>query len=149
MLKPLVAALADYASVSDDGKLNIMGIFHEVSAPGLPFALPQIYLVFSLEAEPTEYGEERLIRVVLRHDNGDGSQVLGLQGPVRVPQPKRPGRVVTNQLIGLSGVTLEHAGNHTFSIEVGEEEVANVRLSVNVVGNEVTEGSGNELTGGS
>ncbi len=147
-MKLLLAALADYASVSQDGKLNIMGIFLEINAQVLPFPLPQIYLVFSLEAEPAEYDEERLIRVVLRHENGDGSDILDFQGSVRVPQPERQGRVVTNQLIGLSGVSLEHPGKYTFSIKVGEEEVATVPLDVNVIGNEIAEGSGNELTGG-
>lgn len=40
-----LALLADYANVSQDGKLNIMGIFQEVNPPVLPFALPQMYLV--------------------------------------------------------------------------------------------------------
>jgi hypothetical protein len=140
-LRYLVAVLADFASLSDDGKLNIMGIFHEINAPSLPFPLPQIYLVFSLEAEPAEYGEERMIRIVLRHDGAADNEILDFQGSVRIPQPERPGRVITNQLIGLSGVNLERVGNYTFSINVGEEEVATVRMRVKVVENELTGGS--------
>jgi hypothetical protein len=47
-----VAVLADYANVSQDGKLNIMGIFQEINATSLPFVLPQMYLVMSFSAGP-------------------------------------------------------------------------------------------------
>lgn len=146
-LKPRLAVLADYASVAHDGKINIMGVIQEVNTSGLPFPLPQMYLVFSLEAEPAEYGKEFLIRVILRHENGEGGQILDLKGPAQVPQPQRPGRVITNQLIGLSGVSLEYAGTYIFSINVGEEEVTTVPLDVNVVENELTGSSESELTG--
>ena len=60
-----VAVLADYANVSQDGKLNIMGIFQEINPPALPFALPQMYLVLSLSAGPAEVGSVRNIRIPL------------------------------------------------------------------------------------
>lgn len=148
-MKARLAALADYASVAHDAKLNVMGIIAEVNTLQVPFQLPQIYLVFSLEAEPEEYDKEYPVRVVLRYENGEGGQILDLQGAVQVPRPKRSGRVIANQLIGLGGVTLEHAGTYTFSITVGEEEVATVPLDVNVVERELTGGSENEPTGGS
>src|SRR5215217_3944288 len=44
-----LAVLADYANVSQDGKLNIMGIFQEINAPSLPFPLPQMFLVVPFE----------------------------------------------------------------------------------------------------
>ena len=34
-----VAVLADYANVSQDGKLNIMGIFQEINPSFLPFPM--------------------------------------------------------------------------------------------------------------
>jgi hypothetical protein len=132
-LKPRLAALADYASVAHDGKLNVMGIIAEVNTLQVPFVLPQMYLVFSLEAEPEEYGKEYPIRIILRYENGEGGQILDLQGAIQVPQPESSGRVIANQLIGLGGVTLENAGTYTFSVSVGEEEVVTVPLDVNVV----------------
>ena len=58
-----LAVLADYANVSQDGKLNIMGIFQEVNPPLLPFTLPQMYLVLSLTAGPAEFNTTRDIRI--------------------------------------------------------------------------------------
>ena len=37
-----VAVLADYANVSQDGKLNIMGIFQEINPPMLPGLAPKL-----------------------------------------------------------------------------------------------------------
>jgi hypothetical protein len=141
-LKPRLAALADYASVSFDGKLSIMGIVAEVHASAMPFQLPPMYLVFSLEAEPEEYGEEYRIHVILRYENGEGGQILDVKGALQVPRPERPGRVITNQLIALGGLTLEHAGTYTFSVSVGgEEEVVAVPLDVQFLSSEPTGGS--------
>jgi uncharacterized protein DUF6941 len=148
-LKSRLAVLADYASVNHDGRLNIMGVIQEVNTPVLPFPLPPMYLVFSLEAEPAEYGKEYQIRVVLRYENGEGGQILDLKGPTQVPRPERPGRVIINQLIGLAGLNLKRAGTYTFSIGVGDEEGATVPLDVHVVEDELTGASENESTGGS
>ncbi len=126
-----------------------MGVIQEINTTVLPFVLPQMYLVFSLEAEPAEYGKELQLRVVLRHEDSDGGQIIDLKGPAQIPRPERPGRVLTNQLIGVAGVNIEHAGTYTFSIYVGEEEVATVPLDVNVVRDELAGGSGSELAGGS
>src|SRR5919204_3250104 len=44
-----LALLADYANVSHDGKLNIMGIFGQIHAPQFPAVHAQMHLVLSLE----------------------------------------------------------------------------------------------------
>jgi uncharacterized protein DUF6941 len=140
-LKPRLAVLADYATVAFDGKLSVMGIVADVHTVEMPFPLPPIYLVFSLEAEPEEYGKEYPIQVVLRYENGKGGQIVDLKGALQIPQPERPGRAITNQLIALGGVTLEHAGTYTFSVYVGGEEVVTVPLDVHFVGDDPTGGS--------
>lgn len=125
-----LAVLADYANVSQDGKLNIMGIFQEVNAPSLPFPLPQMYLVMSLSAGPAEFNSQRQIRVVLLR--ADGQEILGLEGHVQVPEPVRAGsRAYINETIGLAGVQFDQAGDYGFSILIGGDEKATVPLHVN------------------
>jgi hypothetical protein len=124
-----VAVLADYANVSQDGKLNIMGIFQEINATSLPFVLPQMYLVMSFSAGPAEFGTMRNVRVVLLHS--DGQEILGLEAQMKVPRPDRPGsRAYINQTIGLAGLAFEQPGDHAFSILVGDDEKATVPLHV-------------------
>ncbi len=133
-MRVTLAVLADHANVTQDGKLNIIGIFQEVNPPFLPFPLPQIFLVATFEAEPPDYGREQSIRVALRAKNGGDSEMLALEGQALVPQPTRPGGpVYLNQALGLSGVTFERAGDYEFSISVEGEEKATVPLRVNKV----------------
>jgi hypothetical protein len=126
-----VAVLADYANVSKDGKLNIMGIFQEINAPELPFQLPQMYLVLSFTAGPAEFGSVRNLRVVLLQS--DGQEVFGLGAQMQVPtNAARPGRrAYINETIGLAGVPFQRAGDYAFSILVGDDEKATVPLYVN------------------
>jgi len=140
-MKLVLAVLADFASVTQDGKLNILGIFHELNPPVLPFPFPQMFLVASFEAEPAEYGKRHSMRVVLRDKNDDNAEMLSLEGEVQTPKPARPEAVgYVNQAIGLSGVTFEHAGDYVFSILVNGEEKATVPLRVNEVGNDTSGG---------
>jgi hypothetical protein len=125
-----VAVLADYANVSQDGKLNIMGIFQEINPPVLPFALPQMYLVLSLSAGPAEFGSVRNIRIPLLHS--DGQEIFSLQAQMQVPSARRPGsRAYMNEAIGLAGLTFAQAGDYAFHILIGDDEKATVPLHVN------------------
>ena len=47
-----LAVLSDYANVTGDGKLNIMGLFGEINPPVLPFSLPTMFLALALTASP-------------------------------------------------------------------------------------------------
>lgn len=112
-----LAVLADFASVSQDNKLNILGIFQEVNTPTLPTTVPHMYLVVSFEAEPPEYGKQLLIRVALLGEDGEGGELLSLEGLAEVPQPeRREDRVYVNQVIGLAGVTFEQPGDYYFAV---------------------------------
>jgi hypothetical protein len=125
-----VAVLADYANVSKDGKLNIMGIFQEVNATELPFQLPQMYLVMGFTAGPAEFGSTKNVRVSLLHS--DGQEVFTLAAQMQVPHAARPGsRAYINEAIGLAGVVFQQAGDYAFYILVGDDEKATVPLYVN------------------
>jgi hypothetical protein len=130
-MKVILAAVADYGSVSIDNKLNILGVFQEINASVFPAMTAPIYLVLSLEAEPEEYGRQLPIRVALLGDSGNGDELLVAEGLAQVPQPRHPGdRVFSNQVIGWSGVTFERPGNYRFSVSIEDKEIAVVPVSV-------------------
>jgi hypothetical protein len=125
-----VAVLADYANLSQDGKLNIMGIFQEINPPTMPFTLPQMYLVMSFSAGPAEFNTTRDIRIPLLHS--DGQEILAMEAQMRVPRARRPGsRAYINETIGLAGTTFPQAGDYAFHILIGDDEKAVVPLHVN------------------
>ncbi len=125
-----VAVLADYANVSQDGKLNIMGIFQELNPPALPFALPQMYLVLSFSAGPAEFNTTRNVRIPLLHS--DGQEILRLEAQMHVPSARRPGsRAFMNEAIGLAGIVFPQPGDYAFHVLIGDDEKAAVPLHVN------------------
>ena len=125
-----LAVLSDFASVTQEGKLNIMGIFGEVNPPGLPFALPLMYLVVVFDGSPAEGGSEKNVRVVML--DGEGREGLRIENNMMVPPAGRPGRRVTfNAILALQGVTFPRPGDYQFSILINGEEKRSVSLQVN------------------
>jgi hypothetical protein len=134
-----LAVLADYANVSEDGKLNIMGVFQEVNPVGFPAVVPQMYLIVSFEAGAAEFGTEKHIRVALLET--DGSEVMSMEGPMVVQPPARPGsRAYVNQILVLQGLALPRSGDYAFHILVNGDEKRAVPLRVNEPPNEGNEG---------
>ena len=54
-----LAVVADYANVSSEGKLNILGIFDRINVSDLPAAHPQMHLILRLEAHSTDASSTR------------------------------------------------------------------------------------------
>ena len=52
-----LAVLADHANVSDQGKLNILGIFDRILASNFPAVHPQLHPVLRFSASPAERGK--------------------------------------------------------------------------------------------
>ena len=128
-----LAVLSDFASVTQEGKLNIMGIFGEVNPPGLPFALPLMYLVVVFDGSPAEVGSEKNVRVVML--DGEGREGLRIENNMTVPPAGRPGRRVTfNAILALQGVMFQRPGDYQFSILINGEEKRSVSLQVNEPG---------------
>ena len=126
-----LAVLADYANISQEGKLNIMGVFGEINPPVLPFALPTMYLVAVFQASPAEVGQQKAVRVALLDD--DGKEVLALDlPPIVVPQAKRAGSSTDLQAVFcLNGVRFERPGDYAFHFLVGGDAKTRVPLRVN------------------
>lgn len=136
-----LAVVADYANVSQDGKLNILGVFQEVNPLAFPTAIPQMFLIVSFEASPAEFETEKNIRIALLE--ADGTEVMAMEGPIVVQRPVRSGsRAFINQIVGLQGLAFQNPGDYAFHILVNGEEKRAVPLRVNDVPDESKGGEG-------
>jgi hypothetical protein len=134
-----LAVLADYANVSQEGKLNILGVFQEVNPVAFPAGVPQMFLVVSFEAGAAEFGTQKNIRIALLE--ADGTEVMAMEGPAVVQHPARPGsRAFINQIVALQGLTFQHSGDYAFHILINGDEKRAVPLRVNDVPSESNEG---------
>lgn len=128
----VLSVAADYANVSSDGKLNIMGIFQELNPPTLPFQLPQMYLVVSWNAVPPEFGSQKDCRVIIMGPDETENDQLTLDYQLIVPEPRRPGaHAIFHQILGIGGLPIGKSGPHAVYILVGGETKATVPLYVN------------------
>lgn len=81
------AVLADAANVSQEGKLNITGIFDRLSGGTFPLTHPSMVLVIRLEYHMTEVGEHTLAISVA---DQDGQKIAEASGGFELPKPHSP-----------------------------------------------------------
>lgn len=125
-----IAVVCDYANTSSDGKLNILGVFQQINAPTLPFQVPQLYVVISTVAAPTEQTQEFPFELLFWDE--DGNEILRLQQALQFPAATYPGeRVINNQIIGMAGLPLHRAGDYSFIVRIAGEERRTISLRVN------------------
>ena len=125
-----LGVLADFASISREGKLNIMGIFDEINPPSLPVALPIFYVVVSYSTRATEFETDKNLEIALQTE--DGGILVRLQQPIHVPRPPRPGaRGTVNQVHALAGLPFENAGSYQFVISVDGQPIGDIPLRIN------------------
>ncbi len=124
-----LAVAADYANLSSDGKLNIMGVFHETTPAGFPAALSNGFLVLEWEAGPAEVGVQRTVKIAFV--DPDGTEKVAASVPVVIPEPRRPGSpTLFNQIVNVAGIPLERSGEHAFYILADDDEKGRVTLYV-------------------
>jgi hypothetical protein len=76
-MRLLLLLAADYANVTGDGKLNVMGIFNEIKASAFPARHPSMHLIVKLGADLGEYGERRDLFVKLL--DADGNPIASVE----------------------------------------------------------------------
>jgi len=123
---PLVL-LADYANLTADGKLNILGIFNAIYAPSFPVLRPQMHLVFQFIVAPGERGTTKQIDIKLI--DADGKELYGMSSTTLVGRDL-PVDWELPQIIELHGLLFPKPGDFAFSILVNGDEKATARLRV-------------------
>ena len=125
-----LGVLADFASITHEGKLNILGIFDEINPAVLPIALPIFYVVVSYSAGPTEFDTDKTLGIALQTEDGD--ILVTLEQAAHVRRPARPGtRTKVNQVHALAGLPFERAGSYAFVLSVDGRPEGSIPFRVN------------------
>ena len=122
--------VADYANVTQDGKLNVMGIFATISAVNFPAVHPEMYLVAQLTAVPFEYGRKCEIAVKLI-DEDASSELVDFRAPVIVPSGERGQKVHLNHILRLVNIRFPRPGTYEFCILVDNDAKGQLAIEVN------------------
>jgi len=122
-----LAVVCDYASYSDDGRLNILGILDEASYPRYPAIIPTLYVVVCFSASPAEANTEKKVEVVLV--DPDGAELNRASQTVRVEPSGIPGRrSAINIIVQMQLVELPAAGDYAVAVLVGGDEKRSVGI---------------------
>lgn len=122
-----IAVLADYASLSQGNKLNILGIFSIIYAAKMPTAHPQMQVVVQFEFEPAEAGKKDL-KIALQDD--DAKELFGIAGQIEVPRGEAGEPAVVNQVLQLNNVLFPKYGGYEFCVLINGEVKAHIPLKV-------------------
>lgn len=116
-----LATVCERAAERPDGRLDLSGIFNDLSAPGFPAMQESMTVVFVVEWEPDEAGE-----LPLRADMIDesGRKLLTIQGHTQV-EPRSADRSPpqTRLIMPLQKVIFPKAGRYRFELVAGGDAV--------------------------
>lgn len=120
MINIPLALVADYANVSQEGKLNIMGIFDKIFADSVPALHPQMQLIVTIVADRSEAGKEHSIIIELI-DEDNIAKLARIEGTVKFEKPPSGEEIRINHILQLNNIAFNKYGVYTFKIQVDGE----------------------------
>ena len=120
----ILAVTCEDAHARPDGRLDLVGVFDELSAPGFPARQDRMTVVFVMEWPPEQEGRQEF-RADLVDDTG--TRVLTIEGHTDVTAEglRRPR---TQLIMPLEQVIFPHAGTYRFRLTVGSETTSALSL---------------------
>ena len=110
------SAVCDDARPTPEGKVDVHGVYHDLSAPGFPAQQERLVLVLVIEWDREDHG-----RYLFRADleDNDGNVTLTVEGETDVHRPGPDQPPARSQLImPMEGVVFPEAGQYTFRVKV-------------------------------
>jgi hypothetical protein len=121
------ALFADAANLSQEGKLNILGVFDAVQVGSLPAVHPRAHLVVRLKGTRSDVGNHS---VTLRWLNPQGSELWSTTGELNVSSPPANVTEMDLPLIAALDLPLDNVGAYTMSIALDGQQTADLKLQV-------------------
>ena len=115
-----MAILADEANVSQEGKLNVLGIFDRIAAAEFPVMHPRMVFAFRVEAEAGDGGRGFPVNVELL--DPDGAVLFQAAGEMIAPRVSAGEFTTSNQVFTLVGLQFPRAGLYRFVITIADTE---------------------------
>lgn len=127
-MKLLLALACEDARERPDGRLDFVGVFDRLQAPGFPAAQERMTVVFVMEWSPSERGRKEFQADLV---DARDQKVLTITGHTDVaPASDEPERPRTRLLMPLEKVVFPHAGDYRFVLRVGDESAEAFSLNV-------------------
>jgi hypothetical protein len=117
--------ICDYASFSEGGKLNILGIFENINAPSIPYAHPQMFIVSNVS-----FKKSGNIKKVIKIVSDDNIEIAKLEFSVnvKIPADKKTANIgVAGQL---NGTRFEKFGKYKIQVFINDKLIGENEISI-------------------
>ena len=121
------AVFADAANLSQEGKLNILGVFDAVQVAGLPTIHPRTHFVVRLKADGDDTGPHKL---TFRWLSPYEEELWSSSGEMSVTQAANPVLELDLPIIAVVDLPLNVAGQYTMQVTLDGQPTAAARLFV-------------------
>jgi hypothetical protein len=121
------AVFADAANLSQEGKLNILGVFDALQVGSLPAMHPRATLVVHLKGSPSDVGTHR---VSMQWQSPSGSELWSSEGELGIAQPPNGVLEMDFPLIAQLDLPLDVAGRYVMRVGLDGETHAEVPVQV-------------------
>jgi hypothetical protein len=121
------ALFADAANISQEGKLNILGVFDALQVAALPAVHPRATMVVRLKALPNDAGRHTLGFAWL---GPDGDEMWSSSGQLDVGAPPPGATELDVPVIAAIDLPIQHAGTHVMRIVLDGDVCAELLLHV-------------------
>jgi uncharacterized protein DUF6941 len=119
------ALFADAANLSQEGKLNILGVFDAVQVGAVPAVHPRAFLVVRLKGQSQDVGSHR---VTLTWLNPEGTELWSTTGELNIEPAPAGVTEMDFPLIASVDLPIDRPGTFTMRIAVDDNAVAEVPL---------------------
>jgi hypothetical protein len=123
------ALFADAANLSQEGKLNIMGVFDALQVGSMPAVHPRAHLVVRLKGDVGDVGRHT---VTLRWVNPQGNELWTSTGDLNVGQPPTGVVEMDLPLIAQIDLPIDAAGVYRMTVSLDDRQNAEVLVQVRV-----------------
>ena len=121
------ALFADGANLSQEGKLNILGVFDAMQVATFPSVHPRAHLVVRLKGTRADAGAHQ---VVFTWKNPQGKELWNSSGQLDIGAPPPGVSEIDLPLIAPIDLPLDMPGTYTMSIVLDGEKQGELRLHV-------------------
>jgi hypothetical protein len=122
------AVFADAANLSQEGKLNILGVFDAVQVAGLPTMHPRTHFVVRLKADGEDAGTHKL---TFRWVSPLDEELWSSSGEMNVAAAPNPVFELDLPIIAVVDLPLNMTGQYTMQVALDGQPTASARLIVN------------------
>lgn len=111
-----LAALADAANTTENGKLNLLGVFDSIHGRDFPLTHPAMAFAFRVRAEHRDQQQSHAVRLSLL--DMDGRELFEADGEIEIGRIE-PGHFQhANMIFNVRRARFEEPGRYRFRIEL-------------------------------